>query len=198
MRLLSLALAALCALSCTHTNGTVYAVHLANCREPQASYVRDHLADMDAFGGAHFVAEDDPAAASAATTATFDCGGTTSGRPEELDLTHDVVRMDPAQVAGELATMAILFHGLGGHWQIFHGPHPERAKVHACQSATDLGDPTLCDTRHYTPFMVMVAYQSGIGAGNGGWNGDVETADAAPHSQITLEDAEFVQNQLAP
>lgn len=202
MRITLIALAALCALacaSCIATNGVVYAVHLGDgCRDPQTTYTRDHVGDMDAFGGAHFVMDDAPEAAQARATVTVDCGPTSSGAPGELNLDTDTVTIDPAQVEGELAWMAVLFHEVGGHWQIHHGPHPERAKVHACQSPTDLGDPALCDTRHYTPFMVMVAYQSGIGRGNGNWNGDTETADAAPHSQITLEDSEFVQAQLAP
>jgi hypothetical protein len=199
MRPLLLALLALVVATCTHTNGTTYALHLGDaCRDPQTAYTRGHVVDFDGFGGGHFVMDDDPAARSAAATLTYECGPTSSGAPAELNLDTNVVTIDPALVAGELAWTAVMLHE-GAHWQIHRGPHPERARVHPCPSVDYLGpDHALCNADHWTDTMVMAPTSPGIGAGNGGWNGDTESSDAIPHSQITLEDQEFVAWALGP
>ena len=190
------ALAFFALVSCPHTNSTVYAVHLTDaCRDPQITYTRDSLSGMDDFGGGHFVMD---GAATASATVTVDCAPTSSGAPGELNLDTDRVTIDPALVAGELAWIAVLYHEVGGHWQIHRGPHPERARVHPCPTADYLGDPALCNTDHWTETMVMAPTSPGIGTASGGWTGDVEDVGSLPHSQITMADAEFVQWGLAP
>jgi hypothetical protein len=189
----TLLLALLLLTSCPHTDGITYAVQLTDaCRDPQTTYTQNNVGSMDGFNGAHFVMADSPEASSATATATIDCGATTSGAPAELNLNTDRVTIDPTMVSGELAWIAVMSHEIGGHWQIHHGAHPERARVHPCPTADYLGDPALCNTDHWLDTMVMAPSTPGIGMGNGGWNGDIEDMSGIPHSQITLEDQEFL------
>lgn len=179
--------------ACKGTDGTEERVAFGGFREPQLTYAREHVSDMDALGGSHYrlaLYGEQPTVIVNAVQ-FFEPENAAAGVCLPPDCPVPVISIDPTRANGELAFTAVMLHELI-HEKISRGRHPERAQFHVCQF-----DGPLCYADGWwDAHAVMLPTSPGLGTSTGsGWGGSTEIIDtgAIPNFVITQADKEFYQ-----
>jgi hypothetical protein len=176
-----------------------------HCHDPQTSYARD-VTNLRHLGLSDWRVQSD---STQSIDVEVSCDDFTSDcldfhimsacgpQAGYFDLGASVVHVDQGRANGEFAFSGVQNHELV-HWYIFHGPHPDRARLHICPCGVTSPEcwPDGCGSN-----ALMNPVQSGLGTSTATtWDGMTEHVDVG---MLTINDptdldARFVRWAATP